>query len=285
MTRIFYLLLMATVAMCRVCAQEAQPTYKVGIPVILDTNKSDVIHTAPRVVTTLSFDKGVQIDDIAIGSEVIKATFDEKQNIISLYPTVATGQTNINFRVKDKTYTIFVIISNTDAPDLRRNYTLGEDMVEEAIGNPNAPKLKPQDIDTVGAINIIERARMDGRYRDQQETMRTILLGKTWLWNSATITLVDCTQFIETDLLVFKIEAVNRTNAMLHLHAKQIGLTIAGQRIPVTACQQDNDKMLPGHTATFWLFVQGMRISPKNAWDLMLPPEARDVSRILRSNK
>jgi hypothetical protein len=285
MTSNLKVLLIAFFALTWLNAQDAAPSYKVNVPVILDANKSDVIHTAPRVVTTLSFAKGIQIDDIAIGSEVIKVTFDEPQNIISIYPAVASGQTNLNIRVKDTTYTIFVIISNSEAPDLRRNYTLGEDMVEDSIGNPNAPKLKPQDIDTIGAINIIERARMDGRYRAQQDSMRSVLIGKTWLWNAAGVTLIDCTQFIETDLLVFKIEVTNRTDSILHIHAKQIGLIIAGQRIPVTACQQVNDQLLPGHSDTVWLFVQGMRISPRNNWGLLLPPESRDVKRILRSNK
>jgi hypothetical protein len=91
---------------------------------------------------------------------------------------------------------------------------------------------------------------------------------------------VDVSQFADRDLLVFKIEWSNHTGSVLDLDSGQIRLKVANTGIPITCSQQVAAQLFPGQCDTIWLFVQGYRLSPRNEWCLLLPPDAASVQKL-----
>jgi hypothetical protein len=249
-------------------------------PISLSTNKVEVIALKPLMVTSLNFPEGTKIDDIKIGSKIVQIAFDPQKKQADIYPTVTEGMTNLNVRVGNNIYTFLLKISNSGDPVFQRTYSFEDDADDFDGAIASAPVLKPFEVDTVAAIKTIERARFDRTFRQTIPAFRTLPVGCTVFWNSSPVTLVDVSQFADRDLLVFKIEWSNNTGSVLNLDSGQVRLKVANTGIPITCSQQVAAQLFPGQCDTIWLFVQGYRLSPRNEWRLVLPPEAASVQKL-----
>jgi hypothetical protein len=258
----------------------AEPSAGTTDPIPLSTGKVEVVGLKPLMVTSLDFPKGAKIDDIKIGSKIVQVDFDPKKNQLDIYPTVTGGATNLNVRIGDNIYTFLLKILNTGDPVFQRSYTF-EDEADDFDGAlASAPIMKPFEVDTVAAIKTIERARSDPAFRQTIPEFRTLSVGRTVFWNDSPVTLVDVSQFADRDLLVFKIEWSNNTGSVLNLDSGQVRLKVANSEIPITCSQQVAAQLFPGQCDTIWLFVQGYRLSPRNDWRLLLPPDAASVQKL-----
>jgi hypothetical protein len=258
----------------------AEPSAGTTDPIPLSTGKVEVVGLKPLMVTSLDFPKGAKIDDIKIGSKIVQVDFDPKKNQLDIYPTVTGGATNLNVRIGDNIYTFLLKILNTGDPVFQRSYTF-EDEADDFDGAlASAPIMKPFEVDTVAAIKTIERARFDPAFRQTIPEFRTLSVGRTVFWNDSPVTLVDVSQFADRDLLVFKIEWSNNTGSVLNLDSGQVRLKVANTGVPITCSQQVAAQLFPGQCDTIWLFVQGYRLSPRNDWRLLLPPDAVAVQKL-----
>lgn len=258
----------------------AAPSVATTGPIPLSAGKVEVVGLKPLMVTSLNFSKGAKIDDIKIGSKIVQVAFDPKKNQVDIYPTVTEGITNLNVRIGDNIYTFLLKIINSGDPVFQRSYTFEDDADDFDGAMASAPIMKPFEVDTVAAIKTIERARFDPTFRQTIPEFRTLSLGRTVFWNNSPVTLVEVSQFADRDLLVFKIEWSNNTGSVLNLDSGQIGLKVANTGIPITCSQQVAAQLFPGQGDTIWLFVQGYRLSPRNEWRLLLPPDAASVQKL-----
>jgi hypothetical protein len=249
-------------------------------PISLSADKVEVVSLKPLMVTSINFPPGAKIDDIKIGSKIVQVAFDPKKNQVDIYPTVTEGMTNLNIRMGSNIYTFLLKVSNAGVPVFQRTYSF-EDAADDFDGAiASAPIMKPFEIDTVAAIKTIERARFDRTFRQTIPGFRTLGIGRTIFWNNSPVTLVDVSQFANRDLLVLKIEWFNNTENVLNLDSGQIRLKVANTEIPITCSQQVAAQLFPGQGDTIWLFVQGYRLSPRNDWCLLLPPDAASVQKL-----
>jgi hypothetical protein len=258
----------------------AEPLAVTTGPIPLSAGKVEVVGLKPLMVTSLNFPKEAKIDDIKIGSKIVQVAFDPKKNQVDIYPTVTEGMTNLNIRIGDDIYTFLLKVTNAGDPVFQRSYSF-EDEADDFDGAvASAPIMKPFEVDTVAAIKTIERARFDPTFRQTLPGFRALSIGHTVFWNNSPVTLVDVSQFADRDLLVFKIEWSNNTGSVLNLDSGQIRLKVANTGIPITCSQQVAAQLFPGQCDTIWLFVQGYRLSPRNEWRLLLPPDAASVQKL-----
>jgi hypothetical protein len=258
----------------------AEPSAVTTSPIPLSAGKVEVVGLRPLMVTSLDFPKGAKIDDIKIGSKIVQVAFDPKKNQLDIYPTVTEGMTNLNIRMGDNIYTFLLKIINTGDPVFQRSYTFEDDADDFDDALASAPIMKPFEVDTVAAIKTIERAHFDPTFRQTIPEFRTLSVGRTVFWNDSPVTLVDVSQFADRDLLVFKIDWSNNTGNVLNLDSGQVRLKVANTMIPITCSQQVAAQLFPGQGDTIWLFVQGYRLSPRNDWRLLLPPDAASVRKL-----
>jgi hypothetical protein len=258
----------------------AEPSSGTTDPIPLSIGKVEVVGLKPLMVTSLDFPKGAKIDDIKIGSKIVQVDFDPKKNQLDIYPTVTEGTTNLNVRIGDNLYTFLLKILNTGDPVFQRSYTFEDEADDFDDALASAPIMKPFEVDTVAAIKTIERARFDPAFRQTIPEFRTLSVGRTVFWNDSPVTLVDVSQFADRDLLVFKIEWSNNTGSVLNLDSGEVRLKVANSEIPITCSQQVAAQLFPGQCDTIWLFVQGYRLSPRNDWRLLLPPDAASVQKL-----
>jgi hypothetical protein len=143
--------------------------------------------------------------------------------------------------------------------------------------------MAPGQIDIVGAARTLERAQTDPVFLGSQPNLRIEPLGQCYQWNDCVVNLVDVAQFLDSDLLVFRVQWVNRTPDALYLDGGQYSIFIHGQKIPVSACYKVGvgAVVYPGQLETAYLAVQGYRLSRHNDWQLGLPPDSSGVGRML----
>ena len=250
----------------------------------LDPARTETIYLHPLEVTTIAFRTRLKIDRVVKGSNIVQIAPHE-DNTFNLYATVTEGRTNMQVTISGRVYTFMLIIVQDDTPNGFHTYSTsdadGDDGDYSAAAGARA--LKPQDIDTVGFIKTVEKARSDRAYRETLSNYLNIPVGRTYLWNQSPVTLVEVNWFGDSDLLALKIEWMNNSSSVLNLTSKQVGLRIAHKPIPVTASQQVASQLFPGQMDTIWLFVQGYHLAPRNEWDLTLPPDAEAVQRVLQT--
>src|SRR5690606_20900477 len=109
---------------------------------------------------------------------------------------------------------------------------------ETAAAMAAARPMKPSEVDVMGTIKRIERARFDAVFRANNPTLRTYPLGLAYQWNDCVVYLSEVTQLPEMDMLVFKVEWINRTDAALYLDGTQYGLRVVNRKVPVIARYQ-----------------------------------------------
>lgn len=244
-------------------------------------NRIENIYLAYGYTTQLKFDTKDPIQNISLGSAVVKHVVDGDQNTIDLYPAVQEGQTNMNVTIKGVTYVFILHIVSDQRVMYRRTFTFP--LTETAaVPKVSGPPLKPQDIDVVFYISAIERAQKDPNYfKAMQKSMKSVPLDTVYTWNGCPIYLIAAVQFPQDNLVVLKIQWQNLTDTALYLDSTQYRVFIANTPVPVTASSQLASTLFPGQMDTTYLFIQGYGLNADNAFELMLPPEAAGVKKIL----
>jgi hypothetical protein len=242
------------------------------------------IYLAPGRATTVLLHTGRKIAAISLASPIVSYKYDKSLNQLEITPTVRSPgvETNLNLRIGPNVYVLLVKIVGDVRAQFLRDFALEDDPAaddENALGQ--ARPLKPADIDLVGAAQSLERAEADPVFRQARPALRIETLDRLYLWNDCLVSLNAVAQFLDLDLLVFRVRWVNRTKEALYLDARQYGLFAGGTRIPITARYQvgAGPFIFPGQVETVYLGVQGYRLGRHNRWELGLPPDAAALGR------
>jgi hypothetical protein len=249
----------------------------------------EVIYLANGRITTVQLAGNKHPPHLIIGAPIVAFQYDSAANQIQLTPRVDDGETNMNMTVDGQTYVIVLKMVRDLRVQYLRTFTIanasGEDDAGDEVLLEKARPMKPVDIDIVTWVRQAERAQQDPIYKEQKlQSFRNRTIGRTYDWNDNVITLVEVDQFIDKDLLLFKAEWVNRSRDALYLNARQYGVRVANQRIPVVAAMQDapDSIIYPGQHEVVWLAVQGYRLRRENQWELVLPPDSNAVAAMAR---
>jgi len=242
------------------------------------------IYVAPGRATTVLLHTGRKIAAISLASPVVSYKYDKSLNQLEITPTGRSPgvETNLNLRIGPDVYVLLVRVVSDVRAQFLRDFALEDDPAaddENALGQTRP--LKPSDIDLVGAAQSLERAEMDPVFRQARPALRIETLDRLYLWNDCLVALDAVAQFVDLDLLVFRLRWVNRTAEALYLDARQYGLFAGGTRIPITARYQvgAGPFIFPGQAETVYLAVQGYRLGRHNRWELGLPPDAQTLGR------
>ena len=244
------------------------------------------IFVAPGRATTVQLQTEEKIAAISLASPIVAYKYDRSLNQLEITPTVHTGgaETNLNLRIGPDVYILVVkVVTDVRAQFLRRFTLEGDARANDEAGLARARALRPEDVDLVGAARTLERAETDQVFLQAHPNSRLKALNQCYTWNDCLVALADMVQFIDLDLLVFRVRWVNRTNDALFLDAGQYGLFVAGHRIPIIARYKvgAGSVVYPGQLETVYLAVQGYRLSRNNDWELGLPPDAVSVVHLL----
>jgi hypothetical protein len=244
------------------------------------------VFVAPGHATTLVLHTARKVAAISLASPVLAYKYDKALNQIEITPTVRTGgvETNMNLRIGPSVYVLQIHVVNDVRAQFSRSLTLDDDAsADDEEGVVPAHPLRPDRIDIVGAAKALERAGVDPVFLQGHPNLRIEPVGQYYTWNGCLVALVDAAHFIDADLLVFRVQWVNRTDEALYLDPTQYGLFVAGQRIPIIARYKIGVGPLvyPGQLETVFLAVQGYRLSRHNDWQLGLPPDSAAVGRLL----
>ncbi len=245
------------------------------------------VFVAPGRSTTILFHTEERVAAISVASPIVTYKYDKTLNQLELTPAVRMGgvETNLNLRIGPNVYVLLLkVVTDVRAQFLRTFALQGDAAADEEGAVAQARPLKPAEVDIVGAAQALERAQTDPVFQQANPNLRIESLQKRYQWNDCLVTLVDVAQFVDQDLLVFRIQWVNRTNDALYLDARQYGLFVAERPIPIIARYRRGAGAIvhPGQLETVFLAVQGYRLSRHNDWRLGLPPDARAVARMQR---
>jgi hypothetical protein len=243
------------------------------------------VYVAPGRATTLQFRTAEKIAAISLASPVVSYKYDKALNQLEITPAVRTGgvETNLNLRIGPDVYIILVEVVNDVRAQFFRNFTLASDhRTDDETGLERARPRVPANIDLIDAAKTLEMAEKDPIFRNSLPTLRIEALGCVYEWNGCLISLVDVAQFIDRDLMVFRVRWINKTDDALYLDARQYGLFVGDQNIPIIARYKVGvgPVIYPGQLETVFLAVQGYRLSRHNEWRLALPPDSTAVGRM-----
>jgi hypothetical protein len=244
------------------------------------------VYVAPGRATTILLQTAEHVAAISLASPVVTYKYDKALNQLELTPTVRTGgvETNLNLRIGPNVYVLLVKVVNDVRAEFLRSFTLAGDASEDdEAGLAGARPLPPSEIDLVSAAQVLERAETDPVFRQSRPNLKLEALNREYAWNECAVTLTDLGQFLDADLLVFRVRWLNRTDEAIYLDPSQYTLLVAGQPAPIAARYKvgTGPVVYPGQLETVYLAVQGYRFSRHNQWDLGLPPESAAVVRLL----
>lgn len=250
-------------------------------PVPLEPGIPEEIFVAPGRATTVLLRSAQKVSAISLASPVISYKYDKPLNQIEITPAVRTGgvETNLNLRIGADVYVLLVHVVEDVRAQFVRTFILPDanpagDEAELGSARP----LAPAEIDLPAAVRTLERAEQDGVFRAAQANLRLEPLGLARRWNGCDVLLDEAAQFLDLDLIVFRIHWTNTTADALYLHPLQYGLRAGGKAVPVIArFSPDDAVVLPGGACRVYLAVQGLRLSRHNPWELTLPAGADAV--------
>jgi hypothetical protein len=256
-----------------------------ALPDELRPGRPAEIFVAPGHATTIQLQTEQRVAAISLASPVVTCQYDKALNQLELTPAVhaAGTETNLNLRIGLHVYILAVKVVNDVRAQFVRSFVLADDaLAEDEAALAQARPVKPAEVDLIGAVRTIERARGDPVFRAAQPLLRLEALDRLYQWNGCLVALADEAQFLDRDLLVFRVQWVNRTDTALYLDPVQYGLFAGGRPIPVIARYKIGvgAVIYPGQTETVFLAVQGYRLSRHNDWRLALPPDAAAVERM-----
>jgi len=245
---------------------------------LLHAGKPVEVYIAPGRSTTLVFRSKVFVSSISLSSAIITYKYDKKLNQIELSPSGRSVglETNLNLRLGEDVYVLIIKIVNDVRVQYVRVFSLeGEEDSSDEDLLKHAKALKPAYIDFLGAIKITERMRKDSVFRLLHKDVHHIELNYIYIWNNCFITLNSFDQFIDRDLLVFRITWINSSSKSLCLNPHDLQLWIRDKKLPVTAITRKkiNPLTMPGDRDEIYLAIQGYRLSRRNSFELKLPTE------------
>ncbi len=257
----------------------------------LSADRIEVLYLARGRATTVQLRTHRKVERIFPGDELVAFEYDPKMGQVRLTPSVDSGEENMNITIDGETYVwlLRIVPPSDQKVQYRRTFTLErdagelEESDESVLGK--APPMKPYEVDIIGLSKIADRAGRDIEFRRTYPMLRTKTFpDKYYSWNDSMIRLTEVNQFLEQDILLFKVEWVNRTKFALCLDARQYGLMVANQKIPITAATQlaPTAVVFPGQYEVVWLAVQGYRLRRDNDWQLVLPPDANALAPMTR---
>ena len=237
------------------------------------------VYVAPGRATTILLHTSSKVAAISLASPVVSYKYDKALNQLEITPTGRSPgvETNLNLRIGTEVYVLLVRVVNDVRAQYLRDFGLaGDPAADEEGALGQARPLKPSEVDLVGAAETMERAETDPIFLRARPALRVEALDRLYLWNDCLVSLNAVAQFLDLDLLVFRVRWVNRTAEALYLDARQYGLFAGGTRIPITARYKvgAGPLILPGQAETVYLAVQGYRLGRHNRWELGLPPDA-----------
>jgi hypothetical protein len=243
------------------------------------------VYVAPGHATTVQLQTEQRVAAISLASPVVTYQYDKALNQLELTPAARAGgtETNLNLRIGPHVYILDVkVVNDVRAQYLRRFLLADDSLAEDEAGLAQVRPLKPAEIDLIGAVQTMARARGDPVFRAAQPRLRLEALDRQYQWNGCLVALTEQAQFLDRDLLVFRVEWVNRTDFALYLDPRQYGLFVGDRSIPIIARYKTGvgPVVYPGQLETVFLAVQGYRLSRHNDWRLALPPEAAAVERM-----
>jgi hypothetical protein len=244
------------------------------------------IFVAPGRATTVLLRSEKKVAAISLASPIITYKYDKALNQIEIAPAVRAGggETNLNLRIGDEIYVLLVRVVTDVRAEFVRAFRLPDESAasdESQLGSVRP--LAPAQIDLVAAAQTIEKAEHDAVFRSAQNNLRWLTIGLATPWNDCSIVLDTLVQFVDLDLIVFRVRWANVTRDALYLDARQYRIRAAGQAVPIVARYSPNEAVvLPGESVVVYLAVQGLKLSRHNSWQLELPPPAEAVSAIAR---
>ena len=246
------------------------------------------VYVAPGRATTIQLRTKEKVAAISLASPVVSYKYDKALNQLEITPAVRAGgvETNLNLRIGPEVYILLVkVVGDVRAQFLRSFTRAPEPEADDEDGLRRARARLPSEVDLVGAARIVERAEADPVFRAAHPTLRIESLEDYYEWNGCLIGLTEVAQFLDQDLLVFRVRWANRTDDALYLDANQYGLFVGDRKIPVVARYQIGvgPVIYPGQWETVFLAVQGYRLSRHNDWRLGLPPDATAVGKMAPS--
>jgi hypothetical protein len=244
------------------------------------------VFVAPGRATTILFQTEQKVAAISLASPAVTYKYDRSLNQLEITPAArASGvETNLNLRIGPNVYILVVrVVNDVRAQFFRRFELEGDPGRDDEAGLAQARPLKPEEVDIVGAAKAMERAETDAVFSRAHPALRIEALSQCYSWNGCQVALAEVGQFLDQDLLVFRVQWVNGTNDALYLDATQYGLFAGGHKIPVISRYKmgGGAVIYPGQRETVYLAVQGYRLSRNNDWQLALPPDAAAVVRLL----
>jgi len=251
-------------------------------PVTLEPGVPAEVFVAPGRATTVLLRSEKKVAAISLASPIISYKYDKALNQLEIAPAVKTGgvETNLNLRIGDQIYVLLIRVVGDVRAQFVRTFRLPDenpagDEAELAAVKP----LAPAQLDLVAAAQTLEKVEHDAVFRAAQSNLRWEALTATQSWNDCAVQLDAAVQFVDWDLIVFRVRWVNRTADALYLHPTQYGIAAGGRPIPLLARYSPNEAViLPGESCVVYLAAQGLRLSRHNAWSLSLPPAAGAVS-------
>ena len=234
------------------------------------------IYIAPGRSTTVVLRTKEHVSSISLSSPIITYKYDKVLNQIEITATGRTAglETNLNVRIGPDVYVLIIKIVNDVRVQFVRIFSFESGVAlsdESALMHARA--LKPAYIDLLGAVKVIERMQNDLVYRHTHLEVQHADLKYSYVWNDCFITLESCDQFIDKDLLVFRIVWTNNTHDALYLDTRQLALFIGDKNLPITATTRKalGNIITPGKKDVIYLAIQGYRISRSNAFEFRLP--------------
>ncbi len=246
-------------------------------PATLEPGKPARLYVAPGHATTVLLRTERKVSSISLASPIITYKYDKPLNQIEITPAVraAGAETNLNLRIGDAVYVLLIRVVDDVRAEFVRAFSLtGEDASGDEAGLGGVRPMSPDELDLPRAAASLDRAERDPIFRAAQTNLRIEPLAVARRWNGCDVLLDAEAQFLDLDLLVFRVRWTNTTADALYLHPLQYALFVAGQRVPVLASYSPDDAViLPGRRTQAYLAVQGLRLSRENPWELRLPPE------------
>jgi hypothetical protein len=239
------------------------------------------IFVAPGRATTVLLRSSQKVSAISLASPVITYKYDKPLNQIEITPAVRTGgvETNLNLRIGSDVYVLLVHVVEDVRAQFVRTFILPSEAQGDETELGNARPLPPAEIDLPQAVKILEQAEADPVFRAAQTNLRLEPLAVAQRWNGCDVLMDLAGQFLDLDLIVFRIHWSNTTADALYLHPLQYELLAAGKPIPVLTRFSPNDAVvMPGASCRAYLAVQGLRLSRHNEWQLRLPASAEALA-------
>lgn len=254
-------------------------------PDALEPGRPAEVYVAPGHATTIQLRSAEKVAAISLASPVVSYRYDKALNQIELTPAARSGgsETNLNLRIGEDVYILLLkVVTDVRAQYLRTFVLAGEAGAEDEAAIGRAPPLPPADVDLVAAARALERAEADPVFRASQPNLRFEPIGRRYPWNGCEVVLDEAAQFVDRDLLVFRVRWANAGSDALYLDESQYRLRAGAREIPITARYREGagPVVLPGQEQRAYLAVQGYRLSRHNDWRLELPPDAAAIGRL-----